>query len=54
MRRIWPRVALVSFLAGVGMELFMIKVSINGVNFYEVAKRKRAEKIVEEESNSNK
>ena len=42
-------VAGLSFLVGAGMELFMIKVNINGVNFYEVAKRKEAERIVDEE-----
>lgn len=42
-------IAGVSFMVGAGMELFMIKVNINGVNFYEVAKRKEAERIVDKE-----
>ena len=36
------------FVIGAGMELFMIKVPIGGKTFYDVAKRKRAERIIEE------
>ena len=35
------------FVIGAGMELFMIKVPIGGKTFYDVAKRKKAERLLE-------
>lgn len=48
-RRILSLLIPAGFALGAGMELFMCNVSINGVNFYDVAKRKRAERIVDDE-----
>jgi hypothetical protein len=36
------------FVLGAGVELFMQKVAIGGQTFYDVARRKKAERIVEE------
>ena len=38
-----------SFTVGCGLELFMAKVKVNGITFYDVAKRKKAERIVDME-----
>jgi hypothetical protein len=39
------------FLIGAGMEFFMIKVNIGNTNFYETAKRKEAERRLNEKQN---
>eukprot|EP00512_Aurantiochytrium_limacinum_P001053 CAMPEP_0171490938 /NCGR_PEP_ID=MMETSP0958-20121227/3586_1 /TAXON_ID=87120 /ORGANISM="Aurantiochytrium limacinum, Strain ATCCMYA-1381" /LENGTH=78 /DNA_ID=CAMNT_0012024309 /DNA_START=67 /DNA_END=303 /DNA_ORIENTATION=+ len=39
------------FVVGAGMELFMIKVPIGGQTFYDVARRKSAERLEEELAN---
>lgn len=44
-----PGLAVLSFGLGAGMELFMCNVKVNGIGFYDVAKRKRAEAIVDAE-----
>ena len=38
-----------SFCVGAGMELFMSTVKVNGISFYDVAKRKKAERLVDQE-----
>mmetsp|Transcript_22032 Transcript_22032/g.35435 ORF Transcript_22032/g.35435 Transcript_22032/m.35435 type:complete len:83 (-) Transcript_22032:87-335(-) len=38
----------VSFAVGAAIELFMIKVPVGGRTFYDVAKSKKAEQILEE------
>jgi len=38
-----------SFGVGAGMELFMATVKVNGISFYDVAKKKKAERIVDAE-----
>jgi hypothetical protein len=44
-----PGLIVLSFTVGCGMELFMAKVQINHVSFYQVVKRKKAERIVDAE-----
>jgi hypothetical protein len=44
-----PGVAVLSFGLGAGMELFMSTVKVNGIGFYDVAKRKQAERLVDAE-----
>ena len=43
-----------SFCVGAGMELFMATVKVNGISFYDVAKRKKAERIVDAEEELEK
>eukprot|EP00943_MAST-04B_sp_MAST-4B-sp1_P004215 g4215.t1 len=45
------KVVPVCFLIGAGMEFFMIKVNIGNTNFYETAKRKEAERRLNEKQN---
>jgi len=39
----------VAFVLGAAMESFMVLVPVNGENFYDVAKRKRIERILDAE-----
>ena len=45
--RLATKLAGFGFVAGAGMELFMVKVKIGGRNFYDVAIQKKAERIVD-------
>jgi len=47
-RGLLKRAMPVCFAVGAAMELFMIKVPVGGHTFYDVAKRKKAERLLEE------
>ena len=49
--KILMKVVPVCFCVGAGMEYFMIKVNIGNTNFYETAKRKEAERRLEQKIN---
>ena len=49
--QILKKVVPICFCIGAGMEFFMIKVNIGNTSFYETAKRKEAERRLEQVTN---
>ena len=49
--RVYPKTVLCSFsfVIGIGIELTMNFLRVNGENFYDIARRKQAERLIEQE-----